>query len=244
MDGEGTAALIGRGGETIDSLQYLLGQIASRAEGGSRRRVSLDADGYRARAPEGPRGPGRPGRARGRRARRGDRARRDDAARPADRPHGAEGPHRGGHQERGRGAPPPDHRRACRVDPTPTRLFHVKQGLPRSGCSPARRRWASLITPEAAAPPRGPARPDRDRAAEPDDDRGSRRGHRPPSGRQPRRVCASRRSPRRRRASTSAAARASRAWRSRSPARTSSVTLVESERRKADWLRRASADDP
>lgn len=49
IDGEGTSALVGRGGETIDALQYLLGQIASRAEGGSRRRVSLDADGYRAR---------------------------------------------------------------------------------------------------------------------------------------------------------------------------------------------------
>jgi spoIIIJ-associated protein len=49
VDGEGTSALIGRGGETIDALQYLLGQIASRAEGGSRRRVGLDADGYRAR---------------------------------------------------------------------------------------------------------------------------------------------------------------------------------------------------
>jgi spoIIIJ-associated protein len=49
VDGEGTSALIGRGGETIDALQYLLGQIASRAEGGSRRRVNLDADGYRAR---------------------------------------------------------------------------------------------------------------------------------------------------------------------------------------------------
>lgn len=49
VDGDGTAALVGRGGETIDALQYLLGQIASRAEGGNRRRVSLDADGYRAR---------------------------------------------------------------------------------------------------------------------------------------------------------------------------------------------------
>ncbi len=49
VDGDGTSALIGRGGETIDALQYLLGQIASRAEGGSRRRVNLDADGYRAR---------------------------------------------------------------------------------------------------------------------------------------------------------------------------------------------------
>jgi spoIIIJ-associated protein len=49
VDGEGTAGLVGKGGETIDALQYLLSQIASRAEGGSRRRVSLDADGYRAR---------------------------------------------------------------------------------------------------------------------------------------------------------------------------------------------------
>ena len=47
--GDGTSALIGRGGETIDALQYLLGQIASRAEGGNRKRVTLDADGYRAR---------------------------------------------------------------------------------------------------------------------------------------------------------------------------------------------------
>jgi spoIIIJ-associated protein len=47
--GEGTSALVGRGGETIDALQYLLSQVASRAEAGTRRRVSLDADGYRAR---------------------------------------------------------------------------------------------------------------------------------------------------------------------------------------------------
>jgi spoIIIJ-associated protein len=47
--GDGTSALIGRGGETIDALQYLLSQVASRAEGGARRRVALDADGYRAR---------------------------------------------------------------------------------------------------------------------------------------------------------------------------------------------------
>ncbi|MGD9570518.1 MAG: protein jag [Thermoleophilia bacterium] len=49
VEGDGTAALVGRGGETLDALQYLLAQIASRAEGGARRRVSLDADGYRAR---------------------------------------------------------------------------------------------------------------------------------------------------------------------------------------------------
>ncbi len=49
VEGEGTSALVGRGGETIDALQYLVAQIASRAEGGERRRVALDADGYRAR---------------------------------------------------------------------------------------------------------------------------------------------------------------------------------------------------
>jgi spoIIIJ-associated protein len=49
VEGDGTAALVGRGGETIDALQYLVAQIASRAEGGERRRVALDADGYRAR---------------------------------------------------------------------------------------------------------------------------------------------------------------------------------------------------
>jgi len=49
VEGEGTGALVGRGGETIDALQYLMGQIATRAEGGARRRVALDADGYRAR---------------------------------------------------------------------------------------------------------------------------------------------------------------------------------------------------
>lgn len=49
IDGHGAGALIGRGGETIDALQYLLSQVASRAEAGSRRRVTLDADGYRGR---------------------------------------------------------------------------------------------------------------------------------------------------------------------------------------------------
>src|SRR5271167_1435360 len=49
VDGEGAEALIGRGGAVIDALQYLGSQIVSRAEGGGRYRVSLDADGYRAR---------------------------------------------------------------------------------------------------------------------------------------------------------------------------------------------------
>lgn len=49
IDGEGTEGLVGREGETLDAMQYLASQIASRAEGGARRRVSVDADGYRAR---------------------------------------------------------------------------------------------------------------------------------------------------------------------------------------------------
>lgn len=49
VDGADADRLIGRGGETIDAIQYLASQIVSRAAGGSRRRVTIDADGYRAR---------------------------------------------------------------------------------------------------------------------------------------------------------------------------------------------------
>ncbi len=49
MDGDGADALVGRGGAVIDALQYLASQIVSRAEGGGRYRVFLDAGGYRAR---------------------------------------------------------------------------------------------------------------------------------------------------------------------------------------------------
>jgi spoIIIJ-associated protein len=48
VDGEGVDALVGREGETIDALQYLCGQIVSRAEG-TRMRVMIDAGDYRAR---------------------------------------------------------------------------------------------------------------------------------------------------------------------------------------------------
>lgn len=51
VDGEGVDALVGRDGETIDALQYLCGQIASRAEG-ARLRVVVDAGDYRARRAE------------------------------------------------------------------------------------------------------------------------------------------------------------------------------------------------
>ena len=49
VDGVGADALVERGGAVIDALQYLSSQIVSRAEGGGRYRVTLDADGYRAR---------------------------------------------------------------------------------------------------------------------------------------------------------------------------------------------------
>lgn len=49
IEGAGTDALIGRGGEFIDAIQYLATQVVSRAEGGARRRVLVDADGYRDR---------------------------------------------------------------------------------------------------------------------------------------------------------------------------------------------------
>ena len=49
LEGEGADALVGRGGAGIDALQYLASQIVSRAEGGGRYRVALDAGGYRAR---------------------------------------------------------------------------------------------------------------------------------------------------------------------------------------------------
>jgi spoIIIJ-associated protein len=49
VDGPGADGLVGRGGEVIDALQYLAAQVVSRAEGGGRVRVTLDAGGYRAR---------------------------------------------------------------------------------------------------------------------------------------------------------------------------------------------------
>ncbi len=42
-------AVVGRNGEVIDAIQYLAAQAVSRAEGGARRRVMVDAAGYRAR---------------------------------------------------------------------------------------------------------------------------------------------------------------------------------------------------
>ena len=51
VDGEGVEAIVGRDGETIDALQYLCGQIVSRAEG-TRRRVTIDAGDYRERRRE------------------------------------------------------------------------------------------------------------------------------------------------------------------------------------------------
>ncbi|MFN8109019.1 MAG: R3H domain-containing nucleic acid-binding protein [Thermoleophilia bacterium] len=49
IEGPGSNAIVGRGGEVIDALQYLAAQIVTRSDGGVRRRVTVDADGYRAR---------------------------------------------------------------------------------------------------------------------------------------------------------------------------------------------------
>lgn len=49
IEGTGCDVLVGRGGEVIDAIQYLATQAVSRAENGARRRVLVDADGYRER---------------------------------------------------------------------------------------------------------------------------------------------------------------------------------------------------
>jgi spoIIIJ-associated protein len=49
LAGPDLGVLIGRHGQTIDALQYLANAIAHRVEGDDRRRVTIDAAGYRAR---------------------------------------------------------------------------------------------------------------------------------------------------------------------------------------------------
>jgi spoIIIJ-associated protein len=49
IQGPGAGRVVGRGGQVIDAVQYIAAHVVSRAEGGGRRRVSVDADGYRAR---------------------------------------------------------------------------------------------------------------------------------------------------------------------------------------------------
>lgn len=49
LAGDGLDPLVGRQGETVDGLQHLLTQVASRAGDGERLRVSLDVGGYRER---------------------------------------------------------------------------------------------------------------------------------------------------------------------------------------------------
>ncbi len=48
VEGDGADGLVGRNGEVIDAIQYIASQVVGRGEGG-RRRVSIDAGGYRAR---------------------------------------------------------------------------------------------------------------------------------------------------------------------------------------------------
>jgi spoIIIJ-associated protein len=49
ISGHDVGVLIGRHGQTIDALQYLANAISYREEGEARRRVVVDASGYRAR---------------------------------------------------------------------------------------------------------------------------------------------------------------------------------------------------
>ncbi len=106
VSGPDLGVLIGRHGQMIDALQYLANAIAHRAVGEERRRIVIDASGYRARraatleslarrcaeqasATGDPRG-----------------ARADELRRAADRPRGAQGRSRGLDGERGGGAAP------------------------------------------------------------------------------------------------------------------------------------------
>jgi spoIIIJ-associated protein len=52
VEADDVGRLIGRDGQVIDAIQYLAVQIVSRAEGGVRSRVVVDAGGYRARRTE------------------------------------------------------------------------------------------------------------------------------------------------------------------------------------------------
>jgi spoIIIJ-associated protein len=46
---EDVAPMVGPDGQTLDAVQYIAGQIVRRADEGSRRRVAVDAGGYRER---------------------------------------------------------------------------------------------------------------------------------------------------------------------------------------------------
>ena len=52
VEGAEAEELVGKGGETLDALQYLAGQIVARAEGGRGRMVVVDAADYRRRREE------------------------------------------------------------------------------------------------------------------------------------------------------------------------------------------------
>ena len=49
IDGDGAGVLVEGGGEVVDAIQHVASHAVGRVEGAPRRRVSVDADGYRAR---------------------------------------------------------------------------------------------------------------------------------------------------------------------------------------------------
>lgn len=49
IEGGESGALVSEGGEIVDAIQHIANQSLARSDGGPRRRVAVDADGYRAR---------------------------------------------------------------------------------------------------------------------------------------------------------------------------------------------------
>jgi len=106
FSGADVALLIGRHGQMIDAVQYLMNAISHRTHGAERKEVVVDAAGYRDRH-----------RARGARDRRPRRARADDRGRAEGRPPAPEGVRGRADGVRGDGAQPLRRRSPGRLTP-------------------------------------------------------------------------------------------------------------------------------
>ena len=110
--GPDVGLLIGRHGQTIDAIQYLLNVIAYRAHGDEKKDVVVDAAGYRARRQATLETLARARRRPGARVRRARGARADDRGRAQGRPLAPQGRRGRGHDLRGHGAEPLRRRRS------------------------------------------------------------------------------------------------------------------------------------
>jgi spoIIIJ-associated protein len=117
VTGRELGLVIGKHGQTIDAIQYLVNAIAWREHGEERKPVVVDAAGYRERreatlgtlalrSAERAKASGQRG-----------RARPDDGRRAQGRPHAPEGSAGRDHAERGHRAEPLHHRRARVIEP-------------------------------------------------------------------------------------------------------------------------------